>query len=60
MTVLPEFLLTLPGRDPSLKALPIELSGTRRMMRIIGFKNRTLSPLAELFIHSMRALAKGK
>jgi DNA-binding transcriptional LysR family regulator len=60
LTVIPEFLLTLPGRDPLLKALPVELSGTRRMMRIISSKNRTLSPLAELFIHSMRALAKAK
>jgi DNA-binding transcriptional LysR family regulator len=60
LTVIPEFLLTLPDRDPLLKALPVELSGTRRMMRIISSKNRTLSPLAELFIHSMRALAKAK
>jgi DNA-binding transcriptional LysR family regulator len=58
LTVIPEFLLASPGRDPSLKALPVELPGARRTMRIISLKNRSLSPLAELFIDNMRALAK--
>jgi DNA-binding transcriptional LysR family regulator len=58
LTVIPEFLLTLPGRDPALRALPVELPGARRTMRIFGLRNRSLSPLAELFIDSMRALAK--
>jgi len=58
LTVMPEFALTLPGRDPSIKALPVELPGARRTMRIISLRNRSLSPLAELFIDSMRALAK--
>jgi DNA-binding transcriptional LysR family regulator len=58
LTVIPEFSLTLPGRDPSIKALPVELPGARRTMRIISLRNRSLSPLAELFIDSMRALAK--
>jgi DNA-binding transcriptional LysR family regulator len=58
LTVIPEFLLTLPGRDPSLKPLPVELPGARRTMKIISLRNRSLSPLAELFIDSMRALAK--
>jgi DNA-binding transcriptional LysR family regulator len=60
LTVIPEFLLTLPNREPSLKALPVDLPGARRMMRIISLKSRSLSPLAELFIDSMRALVKGK
>jgi DNA-binding transcriptional LysR family regulator len=58
LTVMPEFALTLPGRDSSLKALPVELPGARRTMRIISLRNRSLSPLAELFIDSMRAVAK--
>lgn len=58
LTVIPEFALTFPGRDPLLKALPVELPGARRTMRIISLRNRSLSPLAELFIDSMRALAK--
>jgi DNA-binding transcriptional LysR family regulator len=58
LTVIPEFSLRLPGRDPSIKALPVELPGARRTMRIISLRNRSLSPLAELFIDSMRALAR--
>ena len=58
LTVIPEFALTLPRRDPSIKALPVEFPGARRITRIISLKNRSLSPLAELFIDSMRALAK--
>jgi DNA-binding transcriptional LysR family regulator len=58
LTVIPEFTLVLPGRDPSLKALPVELPGARRTMRILSLRNRSLSPLAELFIDSMRTLAK--
>jgi DNA-binding transcriptional LysR family regulator len=58
LTVIPEFALTLPGRDPSIKALPVELPGARRTHRIISLRNRSLSPLAELFIDRMRAIAK--
>jgi hypothetical protein len=38
--------------------LPVELPGARRTLRIISLKNWSLSPLAELFIDSMRVLAK--
>jgi DNA-binding transcriptional LysR family regulator len=58
LTVMPEFSLMLPGRDPAIKALPVELPDARRTMRVISLKNRSLSPLAELFIDSMRAVAK--
>lgn len=58
LTVIPEFSLTLPDRNPLIKALPVELPGARRTMRIVSLKNRLVSPLAELFIDSIRALAK--
>ena len=58
LTVFAEFALKLPGSDPSLKTLPVELPGARRTQRIISLKNRSLNPLAELFIDSMRALVK--
>lgn len=59
LTVIPEFSLTLPGSDdPLLTALPVELPGARRTMKIISLRNRSLSPLAELFIDNMRALTK--
>jgi DNA-binding transcriptional LysR family regulator len=60
LTVMPEFSLKFPARERSLRALPVELPGARRMMRIITLKNRTLSPLAELFIHNMRTLANSR
>lgn len=58
LTVIPEFILALPDRNPSLKALPVELPGARRTMRVLCLRNRLLSPLAELFIDSMRTLVK--
>jgi DNA-binding transcriptional LysR family regulator len=58
LTVIPEFSLTLPGRNSAVKALPVELPGARRTMRIVSLKSRSMSPLAELFIDRMRALAK--
>ena len=58
LTVFPEYSLKFPGIGPSLKALPVELPGARRTVKIVNLKNRSLSPLAELFIDSMRALTR--
>jgi DNA-binding transcriptional LysR family regulator len=58
LTAMPEFALKLPGEFASLQALPVELPNSRRTIRFVGVKNRSLSPLAELFIDNMRALAK--
>jgi DNA-binding transcriptional LysR family regulator len=58
LTVVPEFSLRLPGRNTSIKALPVELPGARRTMRFVSLKNRSLSPLAELFIDRMKALTR--
>ena len=55
---LPGFSLRLPGRHPSLKALPVELPSTRRPIGIITLKNRTLSPLAQLFLDRVRSIVK--
>jgi DNA-binding transcriptional LysR family regulator len=63
LTVLPGFSLRLPRRRLTLAALPVELSKTRMPIAIITLKNRSLSPLAQLFIERVRAvtrpLAKG-
>jgi DNA-binding transcriptional LysR family regulator len=56
--VLPSFSLRLPGAFPSLKALPVELPGTRQPTGIITVKNRTLSPLAQLFLDRLRSIVK--
>jgi DNA-binding transcriptional LysR family regulator len=55
---LPGFSLRLPGRHPSLKAVPVELPGTTRSVGIITVKNRTLSPLAQLFLDRVRSVVK--
>jgi DNA-binding transcriptional LysR family regulator len=58
LTVLPGFALTLPGKHPWLKALPVELPNAYGTTAIITLRNRTLSPLAELFIETLRAITK--
>ncbi len=50
--------LRLPDRQHSLKALPLELPGTRRPVGIITLQARTLSPLAQLFAARVRATIK--
>jgi len=58
LTTLPSFSFTLAGRDHSLKALPVQLPNTQRPIGIVSLKNRTLSPLAQLFIDRMRTVVK--
>ena len=58
LTMLPSYTLRLPGKHPWLKALPVELADAHGSMALITLKNSTLSPLAELFIKTTRAVAK--
>ncbi len=58
LTVLPSFMLKVPGWHPPLRALPVDLSNTRRPVGLITLKGRTLTPLAQLFITAIRAAAK--
>jgi DNA-binding transcriptional LysR family regulator len=44
--------------DRRIKILPINMSTTRRPIGIITLKNRTLSPVAKLFIDAARGVAK--
>jgi len=50
--------LKFQGKQPLIKALPIELPMTRAPIAILTLKNRTLTPLARLFIEHTRAVAK--
>jgi DNA-binding transcriptional LysR family regulator len=58
------FLTTLPvsmlvhGRQSSLKPVPVEFPARSRPIVIMTLKNRTLSPLANLFIDAARELGK--
>jgi DNA-binding transcriptional LysR family regulator len=54
----PRFAVCLPDRQPVLKALPVELPGTRRPIAMVTLKARTLSPLAELFATRIRETIK--
>jgi DNA-binding transcriptional LysR family regulator len=58
LTMLPNFAFTPSSRNPLHKALPVELPTTRRTVAIITLRNRTLSPLAELFIKTAREVTK--
>lgn len=58
LTVLPSFMLKVPGWHPQLKALPIALPNTRAPIGLITLKGRMLTPLAQLFIETVRAVAR--
>jgi DNA-binding transcriptional LysR family regulator len=58
LTMLSSYTLMLPAKHPWLKALPVELAKAHGTIAIITLKNRMLSPLAELFIKTTRAVAK--
>jgi DNA-binding transcriptional LysR family regulator len=58
LAVVPAYIMAFPAKYPSLKVLPVELPTTQRQYGIVTLKNRTLSPLAQLFIDCAREVAK--
>src|SRR5262245_18281914 len=58
LTIVPNSVLTFGTDNPALKRLPIHLPTTRRPVGIITLKNRTLSPVAQLFIDCAREVVK--
>lgn len=58
ISVLPKSLFNLMAESLSLRALPVHLPPTQRTMAIVVLKNRALSPIAQLFIETVRAVAK--
>ena len=58
LSVLPGSFLRFSGQRLGLKALPIELPIRPRPVGIVTLKNRTVSPLAQLFIDCARNLSK--
>jgi DNA-binding transcriptional LysR family regulator len=58
LAVVPAYILRFSGKLVSLRVLPVELPTTRRQIGIITLKNRTLSPLAQLFIDCARDIAR--
>ena len=58
LTIFPVSVLRFPTRRPELKVLPVELPMARVPVGIVTLKNRTLSPVAQLFIEHAREVAK--
>jgi DNA-binding transcriptional LysR family regulator len=58
LTVLPRYALASASGSASLKVLPVDLPNARGTVSIVTLKNRTLSPLAGLFIKTARAVAQ--
>ena len=58
LTVLPGFMVKLPHRGLSLKALPVSLTNSRMPIGIITLKDRSLTPPVQLFIDRLREYAR--
>jgi len=58
VTLIPGSVLRFLGKQMDFKPLPVELPKWRLPIAIVTLKNRELSPLAERFIESVRAVAK--
>jgi len=58
LSVLPGSLLRFSGKRSGLRALPIDLPIPPRPVGVVTLKNRTLSPLATLFIECARSPSK--
>jgi len=58
ISIIPDCILKFSTRGPELKALPVKQSLRGVPVGIVTLKNRTLSPVAQLFIDSAREVAK--
>jgi DNA-binding transcriptional LysR family regulator len=58
VAMLPRSLMQFGGRKWPLKILPIKVPAKPRPVAIMRLKNRTLSPVARVFVDSARAVAR--
>jgi DNA-binding transcriptional LysR family regulator len=58
ITALPATMLKAGIRQLPIRALPVVLPKNRRPVRIVTLKNRSLSPVAELFVDQARTVGK--
>lgn len=58
LTIVPASVLRFSARKGELKALPVDMPTARRPVGILTLKNRTLSPVAQLFIDCAHEVAK--
>jgi DNA-binding transcriptional LysR family regulator len=60
VTVLPKSMIDVVRKSHSLKALSVRLPTRQRTIAIIVLKKRMLSPIAQLFIETVRSVAKAR
>ena len=58
LSIFPPSVLRFPTTRLGLKVLPVELPTARVSVGIVTLKNRTISPVAQLFIEHAREVAK--
>ena len=58
LSIFPASALQSSNRHPELKILPVKLPSARVQIEIVTLKNRTLSPVSQLFIEQAREVAK--
>ena len=58
LDVLPDSVLRYNAKQWSLKALPVDLGVEPRSIAIVTLKNRSVSPVVQLFVEHLRAIAK--
>lgn len=58
LTVLPDSVLRSNAKSWGLKALPVDFDTRPMAVMIVTLKNRTLSPVAQIFIEQVRAAAR--
>jgi DNA-binding transcriptional LysR family regulator len=58
VSVMPDSMLRFRARELGLKTLPVALPHRPSIVAVLTLKNRTLSPLAKLFIEATRELTK--
>jgi DNA-binding transcriptional LysR family regulator len=58
LTVLPDSVLRYKAKQWSLQALPVDLGVKPRVTAVVTLRNRTLSPVVQLFVEHVRAVAK--
>jgi DNA-binding transcriptional LysR family regulator len=56
--MVPRVVMRYPPKNQHLKILPVDLPGTARPLALLTLKNRTLTPLAQLFSDRVREAAK--
>jgi DNA-binding transcriptional LysR family regulator len=58
LSIFPASALRFPASRPEVRILPVELPLARMPVGIVTLKNRTLGPVARLFIEHVREVAK--